>query len=90
MRVEFTSHNIRLDDGTFTRPEVGHSMDRYPWFLSARRILEVVFHGSKSQLRLVDLGCLEGGYSVEFARMGFQVLGMDIRESNIPASRYEK
>ncbi len=90
MRVEFTSHNIRLDDGTLTKPEVGHSMDRYPWFISARRILEVVFHGSKSQLRLVDLGCLEGGYSVEFARMGFQVLGMDIRESNIAACRYVK
>jgi hypothetical protein len=88
--MEFNSHNIRLDDGTFTKPEGANSMDRHPWFLSARRVLETVFPGPKNHLRIVDLGCLEGGYSVEFARMGFQVLGIDVRESNIAACRYVK
>ena len=37
MPVEFTAHNIRLDDGTFTKPD---AMEAYPWFISARRILE--------------------------------------------------
>jgi hypothetical protein len=90
MDVEFTNHNIRLDDGTFTKPDVGLSMESYAWFVSARRILETVFPGDKNHFRLADLGCLEGGYAVEFARMGFQVLGIEIRDSNIAACNYVK
>src|SRR4029453_19344095 len=88
MRIEFSSHNIRLDDGSFTKPELADSMDRHPWFLSAKRVLDTVFPGPKSHLRIADLGCLEGGYSVEFVRMGFQTLGIDVRESNIAACRH--
>src|SRR5689334_795574 len=90
MEVEFTNHNIRLDDGTFTKPEVGVSMESYAWFVSARRILETVFPGDKTHVRLADLGCLEGGYAVEFARMGFQVLGIEVRDSNLAACNYVK
>ncbi len=71
-QVQFTHHNIRLDDGTFTKPESKLSMADYPYCISARNILEAVFPGDKTQLRLVDIGCLEGGYAVEFARMGFK------------------
>jgi SAM-dependent methyltransferase len=88
--MEFSAHNIRLDDGTFTKPDSTQSVVEYPWFISARRILETVFPGDKSQLRLADIGCLEGGYAVEFARMGFQVVGIEVRESNIAACNYVK
>ncbi len=88
--LEFTTHNIRLDDGTFTKPESTQSMVNHPWFISARGILETVFPGDKSQLRLADVGCMEGGYAVEFACMGFQVLGIEVRESNIAACNYVK
>jgi len=90
MAVEFTAHNIRLDDGSFTKPDAGQSMEFHPWFVSARRIVESVFPGDKRHLRLIDLGCLEGGYAVEFARLGFQVVGMDVREANIAACNYAK
>ncbi|MGV0714075.1 class I SAM-dependent methyltransferase [Mycolicibacterium sp. XJ662] len=88
--MEFTSHNIRLDDGTFTKPDSAGSIAEHPWFVSARGLLETVFPGDKSQVRLADVGCLEGGYAVEFARMGFQVLGIDVRELNIAACNYVK
>jgi hypothetical protein len=88
MSVEFTAHNIRLDDGTLTKPEIGYTMDAYPWFVSARALLTSHFPGDKSRYRLADLGCLEGGYAVEFARLGFQVLGIEVRESNFAACRY--
>jgi SAM-dependent methyltransferase len=89
MQAEFTAHNIRLDDGTLTIPKNRNwSMDTNPWFLSAKRILDLAFPGDKRGLRIADLGCLEGGFTVEFARMGFQSLGIDIRESNIAACRY--
>jgi SAM-dependent methyltransferase len=90
MGVEFTAHNIRLDDGTLTIPDAACSMEAYPRFLSARRILETVFPGSKDRLRLADIGCLEGGFAVEFARMGFQVLGIEVREDNIAACNFVK
>lgn len=89
MTVEFTAHNIRLDDGTLTKPERPLMTDR-PWFISARGILETMFPGDRRQVRLADVGCLEGGYAVEFARMGFQVLGIEVRESNMAACNYVK
>jgi hypothetical protein len=88
MTVEFTAHNIRLDDGTCTRPDAGCSLELDPWFLSAKKILETVFPGDKNRYRLADLGCLEGGFSVEFARMGFEVLGLEVREANMEACRF--
>lgn len=86
--ISFTAHNIRLDDGTFTKPEAGDSIDVHPWFLGAKRVLDAAFPGDKSHLRIADLGCLEGGYTVEFARLGLQAFGLDVRESNIEACRY--
>jgi 2-polyprenyl-3-methyl-5-hydroxy-6-metoxy-1,4-benzoquinol methylase len=88
--IQFTAHNIKLDDGTLTKPDIGYSMEAYPWFISAKRILDVVFPGDKSAIHLVDLGCLEGGFATEFARMGFQVLGIEVRDSNIAACQYVK
>jgi SAM-dependent methyltransferase len=88
--MEFTSHNIRLDDGTFTKPEIGYAMDRYPHFIAAKKILKVTFPNAKRDIRIADLGCLEGGYAVEFARLGFQVVGIEVRESNMAACNYIK
>jgi 2-polyprenyl-3-methyl-5-hydroxy-6-metoxy-1,4-benzoquinol methylase len=85
--LNFTAHNIRLDDGTYTKPD-GVRMEAHPWFLAARRVLDAIFPGDKQHLRIADLGCLEGGYTVEFARLGFQALGLDVREANIEACRY--
>ncbi|RAU97843.1 SAM-dependent methyltransferase [Mycobacterium colombiense] len=88
---EFTAHNIRLDDGTYTKPESINSIADHPWFVSARGVLDTVFPGEdKTSFRVADVGCLEGGYAVEFARMGFQVLGIEVRESNVAACHYVK
>jgi hypothetical protein len=29
-----------LDDGALTKPEAGETIDRHPWFLAAKRILD--------------------------------------------------
>jgi 2-polyprenyl-3-methyl-5-hydroxy-6-metoxy-1,4-benzoquinol methylase len=89
-KVQFTAHNVRLDDGTFTRPEESRLLDESSWFKSSRGILETVFPGDKSQVRVADVGCLEGGYATGFARMGFQALGIEVRELNIAACNYIK
>jgi 2-polyprenyl-3-methyl-5-hydroxy-6-metoxy-1,4-benzoquinol methylase len=87
MSVNFTVHNIELDDGTFTNPG-GLSTGSNSTYQSAKRVLDLVFPGNKEHLRLADVGCLEGGYTVAFARLGFQALGLDVRQLNIDACRY--
>ena len=52
--------------------------------------LEPCAEGDRSEIRIADLGCLEGGFAVEFARMGFQVVGIEVRENNIAACNYVK
>lgn len=88
MSITFSGHNIRLDDGTQTKPDLGYTIDEHPWFRASRRLLEALYPGDKSHLRLADLGCLEGGYAVELARLGFDVLGLEIRENNHAACQY--
>jgi SAM-dependent methyltransferase len=43
-----------------------------------------------SECRVLDLGCLDGQYSVEFALHGASVIGVDVRESNLRQARTAK
>lgn len=84
----FTTHNIRLDNGNFTIPDYPYTADTFPWFVSLKDVLSS-FYGEK-KLRIVDLGCLEGGYSVELARIGHDVTGIEIRQKNFEKLQYVK
>ena len=88
--IKFTAHNIRLDDGSYTFPGGNLPMEEIPTFRAARQMLDVVFPGDKSHLRIADLGCLEGGFATEFARMGFQSVGLEVRDLNIEACHHVK
>ena len=82
MASSFTAHNIRLDDGSFTKPEQPWQMEDLSLLKFTKQFLRVVFPEGAAGKRVVDLGCLEGGYSVELARAGFEVLGIEVRQSN--------
>ena len=86
----FTAHNIRLDDGSLTKPDQPWEMQDLPLLKFARRFLRLTFPDGLRGKRIVDLGCLEGGYAVEFARDGFETLGIEVRESNIRNCNYVK
>jgi SAM-dependent methyltransferase len=90
MDPQFTAHNIRLDNGRYTCPDVGYTIADHPWCKSAAGLLGAVFPGDKSRIRVADLGCLEGGYTAEFARLGFQAVGIEVRQSNFQACQYVK
>jgi len=53
-----------------------------PWFKSTKRVLDVVFPKDKDQYNILDLGCLDGGYTIEFAKMGFNSFGIEVRNTN--------
>jgi SAM-dependent methyltransferase len=78
----FSAHNIRLADGRLTIPESGWTIAESPWMQSARSVLEFAFPEGVDAKRILDLGCLEGGYTAEFARMGMNAVGVEVRESN--------
>lgn len=82
MDLSFSAHNIRLDDGSVTIPSFGWQMQDLPLVKFSRQLLGLVFAEGTPGKRIADLGCLEGGYAVEFARDGFDTLGIEIRQSN--------
>lgn len=88
--ITFTAHNIRLDDGLYTISNDKIAIHEHGIFRSAKRIINALFAPNLDNVRLVDLGCLEGGYAVEFARLGLHVTGIDVRQSNIDACNYVK
>ncbi len=88
---KFTAHNIRLDDGSFTRKEKGIDMSQHPVMLICKRVIEEHYpNQTYIGRRIVDIGCLEGGYTVELARMGLDAVGIEVRQSNFDNCIYVK
>ena len=88
--MHFTAHNVVLADGTETKPG-SIPVAKYPWILAAKRCLGVLYPQGYEGLRSADLGCLEGGYSVELARLGFgEVVGVEVRKANFDKCRFVK
>jgi SAM-dependent methyltransferase len=79
----FTAHNIVLPYGSQTRPGAsvlaGSSLARG----ALRTAMAICPPSAGRRPRVVDLGCLEGGYAVEFARAGYEVLGIEARSESI-------
>lgn len=78
----FTAHNIRFADGSLSMPEQPHLLADVPHCEGAKRVLKMLYGGDHKDKRIVDLGCLEGGYALEFARMGLDSFGIEVRTSS--------
>jgi SAM-dependent methyltransferase len=84
----FTAHNVRLDDGTMTFPQAGKTIDETGNYRCVRNLLPFLYPAGWAGRTIVDLGCLEGGFATEFARLGLASTGVDVRESNIANAEY--
>jgi SAM-dependent methyltransferase len=91
--MNFTGHNILLDNGQTTMgPKETLIADSALW-TSIEKTINLFMpqpKADRSHMRVVDLGCLEGGYTVQFARMGFDTLGIEAREENVQKCNYVK
>jgi SAM-dependent methyltransferase len=85
----FTAHNVRLDDGAYTFPEAA-PIDQMGDYACVKNLLPMLFPDGWQGRSIVDLGCLEGGFATEFARLGLNSTGIDVRESNIANAQYIK
>ena len=79
----FTAHNIALPDGSETLPGVTLVADT-GICRAALRAFGLFLHPGA---RIADLGCLEGGYAVAFARAGYRVTGIEARASTYARGR---
>lgn len=87
MHRPFTAHNILLSDGSTTIPGQQLLCESEQCVAFLRTIKAFFPNRSPDTIHIVDLGCLEGGYSVEFARHGYNVIGIEVRDANIERCR---
>lgn len=66
----FTAHNILLPNGRKTIPDSDALISESGQMKSVSRFINLLYRGDYYGKSIVDLGCLEGGYTVEFAKMG--------------------
>jgi SAM-dependent methyltransferase len=81
--MSFTAHNILLNDGSRTIQDNRLLLEEEPTFQAAVRSMKNVFGSELAGVRVADLGCLEGGYTAGFARLGMNSVGLEVRQSNI-------
>jgi SAM-dependent methyltransferase len=77
----WTAHSIRLPDGRYTVADGQENHLRY-----LQRVLQAVADvvgKPLTETRVLDLACLEGGFSVEFALHGATVVAVEGRRSNL-------
>ena len=90
----FTAHNILLDNGQKTMGDNYPLLGESALWKSIQKTLDAFLvlspDQSRGQVKVIDLGCLEGGYSVEFAKLGFNTLGIEARQENIDKCNYAK
>ena len=81
------TYDIPLGNGVWTRgnQKIPHTR--------LKRILQIVVDLCAkpiSACRVLDLGCLDGMFSIEFALHGAQTVGVEIREANIRKAEFCK
>lgn len=82
----WTAHNIHLGNDVYT---LGPDSEAD----KLRRIVQIVSDLSKrpvEQLRVLDLGSLEGGYAVELARRGAETVAIEGRRANLEKILFTK
>lgn len=84
----WTAHNIQLFDDIYT---IGNQIVGDE--VKLRRITQLVADIARkplSELRVLDLACLEGLYGIELARHGAEVVGIEGREANLAKAQFVK
>ncbi|MEM7222021.1 MAG: class I SAM-dependent methyltransferase [Pseudomonadota bacterium] len=85
---DWSGHNVDLGSGVFTIDENDKAFqsraDAYA------RIIADLSGQPWANLRILDLACLEGGFALEFAKLGAQSVGIEIREPNLAKAEFAK
>ncbi len=77
---------IHLGNGVYTQPATGPDR-RLRCFVQA---IADLAGKPLNQLRILDLACYEGHYTIELALQGAQAVGIEVREANLNKGRFIK
>lgn len=84
----WTAHNIHLGGGIYTiSNEIAGDE------IKLKRIVQIVVDLAGkpiSELRILDLACLEGLYALEFAKHGAEVVGIEGRKENLAKAEFAR
>jgi 2-polyprenyl-3-methyl-5-hydroxy-6-metoxy-1,4-benzoquinol methylase len=87
---QWTAHNIRLNSEVTTISAGPGFMETDLRLKALLRVLALVFNGDLAGLRIADLGCLEGGFSLALAQRGAAVVGLEARARNLEKAQLLK
>ena len=87
--MEFFTYNVILPDGKPTNPHLPphHEASQTQAVL---RTLKLLYGDTITQRSIADLGCSEGAYALEFAKLGMKSLGVEARDTSIARCEYLK
>jgi len=91
--LPFTMHKILLQNGVKTINDDQVLLAESAVWKSIEKTIDLFIPSTPAErknMRVADLGCLEGGYAAEFARMGFETIGIEAREDNLQKCNYVK
>ncbi|HWK33534.1 MAG TPA: methyltransferase domain-containing protein [Hyphomicrobium sp.] len=83
----WTAHCFKLPGGLQTTPGI-YSAWTQERALFALRCTQLALHKPAGSLRVLDLGCLEGGIAIAIAEAGCEVVGLEIREPSLRKARF--
>lgn len=86
---EWTNHNIQIQEDFYTidKAKITGAEVKLKRYL---QIISDIVRQPFSQLRVLDLACLEGIYGIEMALQGAEVVGIEGRQANIEKARFTK
>jgi methyltransferase family protein len=78
--MKWIAHQIRLPDSSST---MGHQEGHSERVLRHIQLVADVLSKPLSQVRTLDLACLEGGFTFELAMQGAEAIGLEGRKENV-------
>jgi SAM-dependent methyltransferase len=80
---QWTSHNIRLTPEITTMAGQADFIKTDTRLHAILRTLKLLYGADLKNLRVADLGCLEGGFALALAQRGMNVIGIEARRTNL-------
>jgi SAM-dependent methyltransferase len=86
----WTAHNIRLSREVTTMPGNPDFIDTDLRLHAILRSLSFIYGDNLGGVRVADLGCLEGGFTLALAQRGMNVTGIEARQQNLEKAQLLK